>query len=52
MLYDCQDIWENMTRTNLVQEEELVVKLVEESEKVTLFTGNNKQIIRELGNEA
>ncbi len=46
---DCPDSWENMTKTNLVQEEEFDVKLVEESEKVTLFTGNNKQIIQAFG---
>ncbi len=47
---DCSDSWENMTKTNLVQADEFYVRLVEKSEKVTLFTGNNKQIIQELGN--
>ena len=58
MVTDCSNSWENISKTNIVQKDDLCkqeeydINAVEEGERVTLFAGNNKRIIQELGNEA
>ena len=56
MVTDCSDSRENIYKTNILQkdglckQEEYDINVVKEGETVTLFAGNNKRIIEELGN--